>query len=579
MRTKITTLVVFLLVSIASYAKGSGTQADPYDVATACEIVKNLTWTSTNEYETTDDVYVKGRISSIVMTYTETGPYGNSSFLIKDDSGSAEFYCFRILYLGNEKFVEGQTDIKEGDEVIICGKLMNYRGNTPETVSGKAYLYSLNGISGIGTPAHPYNVAAACEAVKKLTWTSSTEYETTGNVYVKGRISWIANNGTFTETGIYGNASFLIKDDGGSAEFYCFRVLYLGNKKFVEGQTDIKEGDEVIVCGKLMNYRGSTPETVAGKAYLYSFNGTCGIGTAAHPYNVATACEIVKSLTWTSTTDYETTDDIYVKGRISWIANNGTFTETSPYGNSSFLIKDDNGSAEFYCFRILYLGNEKFVEGQTDIKEGDEVIICGKLMNYRGNTPETVSNKAYLYSLNGISGIGTAAHPYNVAATCEVVKKLTWTSTNEYETTGDVYVKGIISNIANNGTFTEGGPYGHASFSIMDYEGSVEFYCFRILYLGNKKFVEGQTDIIEGDEVIICGKLMNYRGNTPETVSNKAYLFSLNGIGGGITTGIDGVNRETTTNNRYYSLDGRRIDGKPTQKGVYINNGKKVVVK
>ena len=31
-----------------------------------------------------------------------------------------------------------------GDEVIICGKLMNYKGNTPETVSGKAYLYSLN---------------------------------------------------------------------------------------------------------------------------------------------------------------------------------------------------------------------------------------------------------------------------------------------------------------------------------------------------------------------------------------------------------------------------------------------------
>ena len=33
----------------------------------------------------------------------------------------------------------------KGAEVIIYGKLMNYKGNTPETVSGKAYLYSLNG--------------------------------------------------------------------------------------------------------------------------------------------------------------------------------------------------------------------------------------------------------------------------------------------------------------------------------------------------------------------------------------------------------------------------------------------------
>ncbi|MDY6276827.1 MAG: choice-of-anchor J domain-containing protein, partial [Bacteroidales bacterium] len=52
---------------------------------------------------------------------------------------------FRILYLKNEKFAAGQTDIKKGDDVVILGKLMNYKGNTPETVSGAAYLYSLNG--------------------------------------------------------------------------------------------------------------------------------------------------------------------------------------------------------------------------------------------------------------------------------------------------------------------------------------------------------------------------------------------------------------------------------------------------
>lgn len=39
--------------------------------------------------------------------------------------------------------MSGQTDIKVGDEVIVCGKLMNYKNNTPETVSGGAYLFSL----------------------------------------------------------------------------------------------------------------------------------------------------------------------------------------------------------------------------------------------------------------------------------------------------------------------------------------------------------------------------------------------------------------------------------------------------
>jgi len=30
---------------------------------------------------------------------------------------------------------------------------------------------------------------------------------------------------------------------------------------------------------------------------------------------------------------------------------------------------------------------------------------------------------------------------------------------------------------------------------------------------------------------------------------------------------------------RWFTLDGRRLQGQPTQKGVYINNGKKVVIK
>ena len=43
-------------------------------------------------------------------------------------------------------------------------------------------------------------------------------------------------------------------------------------------------------------------------------------------------------------------------------------------------------------------------------------------------------------------------------------------------------------------------------------------------------------------------------------------------------TGIQDNNRETTTNNRYYDLQGRSVQT-PARKGLYINNGKKVVVK
>ena len=133
-------------------------------------------------------------------------------------------------------------------------------------------------------------------------------------------------------------------------------------------------------------------------------------GSIEHPYTVADALSIVKGLTWTNSTKYETTDVVYVKGKISRIASKGTFTEGGTFGNASFYISEDGTeySGEFFCYRILYFDNKKFKSGQTDIKVGDDVVVCGKLMNYKNNTPQTVPDEAYLISLNGETdgGIG-----------------------------------------------------------------------------------------------------------------------------------------------------------------------------
>jgi hypothetical protein len=47
------------------------------------------------------------------------------------------------------------------------------------------------------------------------------------------------------------------------------------------------------------------------------------------------------------------------------------------------------------------------------------------------------------------------------------------------------------------------------------------------------------------------------------------------------TTGITTTNAEPSTNEGigWYDLSGRRLQGKPAQKGVYIQNGKKVIIK
>ena len=123
---------------------GSGTLEDPYNVAAALDYVNGLA----ADAESPQDIYIKGKVVSVNTNYNESDPqFGNAVFYISDDGTSAkQFYVYRALYLGNKKYTSGTT-LAKGDEVIICGKVVNYKGTTPETVQSKAFLYSLNGVT------------------------------------------------------------------------------------------------------------------------------------------------------------------------------------------------------------------------------------------------------------------------------------------------------------------------------------------------------------------------------------------------------------------------------------------------
>ncbi len=122
----------------------AGTLEDPYSVADAIAVASTLSWTDSKNYEKTEDVYVKGVITTIGEAFG--AKYGNASFYIADsEEATSTFYAYRVLYFGQQKWAEGNKQIAVGDEVIIYGPLMNYRGNTPETVAGVNYVYSING--------------------------------------------------------------------------------------------------------------------------------------------------------------------------------------------------------------------------------------------------------------------------------------------------------------------------------------------------------------------------------------------------------------------------------------------------
>ena len=524
---------------------GSGTANDPYNVAAALEKAKSLQAFNNGDDPTSSNsanVYTAGKVVSVDI---DPG-YGNATYFISADGTSAvQLEVYRGKYLEGVSFT-AKDQLKVGDEVVVYGTLVNFKGETPEYTAGSK-LISVNGET--KAPEIDYtkfpltNVGAFIEKAAK------------GEFFrLKGKVSRF--NAQY--------CSFDLTDDSGT--IYVYSVT---NKD--EWTSKISNGGTVELAGMYDYYEKNSQHEVVN-AQILSFeagSGTGemgepkGTGTLEDPYNPAGAAAAVKDLTWTSNEEYETTGDVYVKGKISRIVDKGTYTESGTYGNASFFISEDGEqSGEFQVYRALYLGNKKFESGQTDIKVGDEVIIYGKLMNYRNNTPETVSGKCYLYSLNGVTGgdepgpgpsgdpkgTGTLEDPYNPAGAAAAVKDLTWTSNEDYESTGDVYVKGKISRIADGGTYTAAGTYGNASFFISeDGEQSGEFQVYRALYLGNKKFEEGQTDIKVGDEVIIYGKLMNYRNNTPETVSGKCYLYSLNGVTGGDEPGPGGESEDLKT--------------------------------
>lgn len=246
-------------------AKGSGTAADPFNIVAAQNFI--------NAGQNLDQVvYVKGIISSIKEI--DSSNFGNATYYISDDgSRNNQFYVYRGYSLGNKKF-KSADEIKKGDEVIVCGKLVNFKG-TKEFTQGN-YIYSLNGKTeggtggtttvtptGEGTEASPYNVAKAHEVIK--TATLPTE-----EVFVSGIISEIKS----VETATYGSAEYYISDNGKTdGQLYIFHGKYLNGQKFTSAE-QIKVGDKVVVKGKLDNYKGNSPQVAYG--VLVSLNNQGG---------------------------------------------------------------------------------------------------------------------------------------------------------------------------------------------------------------------------------------------------------------------------------------------------------------
>ena len=251
---------------------GTGTAADPFNVAAAVKYIDEGGDAATNKY-------VKGKVVSVDAGSYDSN-YGSLKYYISDDGTTKNQFRVYNGYAGpNRTKFSGEDALKAGDEVVICGSLTIVNG-TKEFTTGN-YVVSLNGqpigggdtpttgeAKGTGTEADPFNSVAAQNYTAALAANQTTEHE----FYIKGKIQKIDTQ--FAAQ--YGNASVHIADDANSQQFYIFRTYYFGGEKWKEGDGLLKEGDEIVVCAKLVNYMGNTPETSQG-GKLISVNGKTSI--------------------------------------------------------------------------------------------------------------------------------------------------------------------------------------------------------------------------------------------------------------------------------------------------------------
>ena len=399
---------------------GSGTAEDPYNAVAANQLGESLEADANSE-----TVYVKGIVSRI--DEVETEKYGNAIFYISEDgTTNNQFYVFHCYGLGGEKFTS-EDELKVGDEVIVCGQITNFKGNTVELAQG-GYIYSLNGTvvskgesgEGEGTLESPYNVA------KALSLISSGANDPDAEVYIKGKVSQI--DGLNPQ---YSSLTYYISDDGSTTgQLQVYGGLYLNGEGFTS-EDQLKVGDEVVIRGKLTKHY-DTPE-VGTNSVLISINGQTGTvagdGTEANPYSASQALDLIKSEQFDADAKY------YVKGIISKVEK---FDDR--YSSITYYISDDGSSTNELQIYSGYSFNGEGFSSINDLKVGDEVVVLGKFKLFNG-TPE-VDKSSEIVSLNGQTGEGGSTGGDAITVSGETLT-LTNTSVTAGSETATLNVAGI----------------------------------------------------------------------------------------------------------------------------------------
>lgn len=239
----------------------------------------------------------------------------------------------------------------------------------------------------------------------------------------------------------------------------------------------------------------------------------------------------------------------------------------------------DNGSIDgqsgykYGSYATLSATEWTLVEHEFTLEAPTTVNIV--VMNPKGNNDGYTATDAIIddFSLTTTDGgiDGTVAPPVDITNTPETA----YTVAKAFELIEagqglnvNVYVKGKISFIKE----VETTQHFNATYNISD-NGTTEgqqLVVFRGKYLGGANFTE-EEQINIGNEVIVYGKLVDYKGTYEVDSNNQIYSID------GVTAGVQNITVEQNVNAPAFNLAGQRVNA--AYKGIVVKNGKKFLNK
>ena len=406
---------------------GKGTASDPYNVAASLEKAKSL-----QAYNNGDDlsssnsaeIYTTGKVVSVDIDPS----YGNATYYISaDGTSTVQLMVYRGRYYGGDPFT-GKDQLKVGDEVVVNGTIVNFKGDTPEFTTGSK-IVSINGET--SAPAIDYTKFELKTVEEFIGKAAKGEF-----FRLKGKVSRF--NAQY--------CSFDLTDDSGT--IYVYSVT---NKD--EWVSKISNGGTVELAGMYEYYEKNSQHEVVNAQILSFEEGQAEDYNAAEPKTVAEFIAAAKKTTYFKLT--------------------GTVSKFNAQ-YCSFDLTDDSGTIYVYS-----VANKD--EWSSKISNGGTVTLAGKYDYYASKEQHEVIEAQILSFEAGEQEDYSNAEAKTVAefiaaANKETYFKLTGTvskfnaqycSFDITDESGSIYVYSVAnkadwsSKISNDGTVTLAGKYDY----------------------------------------------------------------------------------------------------------------------